>query len=1852
MSPRPIYQLFNNTTFGITRVIQNAMIESTIENVPSQELNTIVGEGFSDILSVTETISGIVETKLYVAYVSDVIPNIYSNFSGFGQDVSGGTIFIARFNKDLKLETIYRSPILNSPNGKESSPKLVYAKKKLFIVYTTKGTVNNTGNNFADRVDGDTSIDLVIAGMNIYNFSDAQETIATAYKDTFDVLWMRQQSTFNTHAKDVMELSIAFDLSNNILYSSFVKKISDTDNDVNVLATLNPAGKFINGSLQYGNTVVLPYLITFAQTIEGQSSGQSTTLMGNLNTVNKEYSPAIAVDEFSRLYLIYKTDATSGTIGTGGVTTTLTSTSGRYILCRFTPPQDLINNAPNSVSNWWTLTHIHNLYINNTNNASSNNNTQTNIDMVYYNKKLYIGTSMYETGSNGTIPIIVTADIPNSSTFILSSNPIVGSATDTTTGTIGNPKARLAVGLKDPNGNENVYLIYQLFARTLLGDNTLYSNISIARYSLSGGVFSFADYTAANGNEGTDLDGMNIPGKNAVNPSVAVADGQIIIAYDTNGATYYYDEDNMKVQNRYGGNTEINTYNDLVIAKINPFKPNAPKGITLREGIKFVELKWSKDIIGNNVDNTINPSGSATWWPPTNGSKWGYRISVRKTGEEGADFIDLIDIIDYDSKYYSNEYEEYTVRIYNKDYTGSVTGNQIKTDLDPGYQFEYNIRAVLNDAVGDDGIISGMPVTGYVVNTLIGTNLSKYLPSYRNAILGPKNPDDLFTSDQFDQSLTISGLIAGRPIQLAVRSYVTLTNTINNYSLTDQSGIAIPRYAAPQNVTAIGTEGSIKVSWNAVTGENLDGYIIEYSRDNFVNTLSTFFPSQLANGNTTLSTYLVYNNKITEFNDLPDNNSSYTVRVKAVGGSNISSINGIQLSPINGYRVIGVTSGTSSATPLAVSVDYTVSGEYNIFEYSSVDNKNILLTWGNSGSDNTISGHTIIVNGYRIDIPSNELSQYDKFTKLFIGFSSTGLLGGVINSNFGDSPNSGLTNFDLCGSILINQNGPYSENTNLPAITFTQSSAGVYTDGIQLDKVGGTRTIFNNNFNNKFTFTTWINIPTGTTQTEIPLFATTNDITATNGLIFDLDRNNTGYYFARLRIRNNGTIYTTTFDIGTVNNIVSGVWTHIGIVYDEGACHLYLNGDRKMSKYNTVTTIPSGNVLFIAKYSNTNTSRLPIGSRLADIRFYSYSLIDTVVQSIRFDPNLSTKNTIIPTYKKYLLNNTILSQLDRYSYNIPRPTIEPASIYSIQIFAYNANNNPHGRIISRKVSTLPESPNMSNISLTSFNSLAISTSNTNWPKATISYEYKSVKKDYYNYIRFIIPRVSTDGNTPVDSVVIQNITICGFVGTDPTNEVKFNSFDNITASSVNGSNTADKAFDANSTTYYQSYTDKYNSFGAYVGTEQTLVNFYNITGEWVQVYSTTGIQINNILINAVKNGLEYDTRIPKDIIIVGSNDGTNWNEIYSKFDILANGEFSTEYITLSNIGLNPTTDLSGFNVYYKPRHESFVATPLDKVSANKNTFSIQTNPLYGGNLYNYYLTASVKTKPQNDTFYKRYIIMLNNESTNELTHFGEITGNNIKSDIITPPVNNAVVLNIVQSKFQVILDLLYHNKNITSYVVKRYNSQSDAQNNTNVQSSYTYTDLVDDTLDVNDPGIMSGNTYYFRVAVNAGQPSTEYLFAFNSNFGKELIVRDISNIEIVNVIGESQKIKIYLDKVLDPTKNQNVLLRYKVADATNNSFTTKFKRIITDSSMVELKGLFPKRDISNITVWLEEVYSNTYEYYRSAVGYTYGQVVTPDFYLPYAPTITSVLPNAANTSVSAQTATITWSATKSDVLYI
>jgi hypothetical protein len=115
-----------DTTFSIEKIVQNAYKDPDQEGLPPTYLNSVLGEGMSNLLEVDETDqSGNKIQKLYLAYVTDI------SFTSI--DTVSGNIAIARFDKNLNVETIFRSTQLNSTNGKEAYPTLTYANKRLFI---------------------------------------------------------------------------------------------------------------------------------------------------------------------------------------------------------------------------------------------------------------------------------------------------------------------------------------------------------------------------------------------------------------------------------------------------------------------------------------------------------------------------------------------------------------------------------------------------------------------------------------------------------------------------------------------------------------------------------------------------------------------------------------------------------------------------------------------------------------------------------------------------------------------------------------------------------------------------------------------------------------------------------------------------------------------------------------------------------------------------------------------------------------------------------------------------------------------------------------------------------------------------------------------------------------------------------------------------------------------------------------------------------------------------------------------------------------------------------------------------------------------------------------------------------------------------------------------------------------------------------------------------------------------------------------------------------------------------------------------------------------------------------------
>ena len=952
-----------DTTFDIEKIVQNAYIEPTNQGLPPTYLNSVIGESMSSLVAINETISGVLYRKLYLAYVTDI--------SFATVETVSGNIAIARFDENLKLETIFRSPALNTTTGRETNPTLLYSNNRLFLAYSTNKVltagptydISSLGGNF----------DLVIAALDIFTFNtNQQEEPITGLRDNLDILWIKQSSTFNnfnnnnTEDEGFSNLAdasnqnvapfLAYDISNEVLYCAYNQCISASDFDVDVLAVVQALGRQITvGSSyirSYDNTVVITQLITLPQSSAALAANLNTSI--NINSVRKDLYPAIAVDTSSNLHLIYRTEANGVYIGSS--TKNILTSGNTYVYVRMSPPNfaNAIGENIFGTRNYWTITDISTIPL-----TTTSGNYYSPIDIEYSKGYLYVGGSSYNTGSSTSFPVVAKI---NAHVSPLTIENGIGASITSATGAVGPTAVKVITDIKDPSGNDNVILAYHTYP---LNGTT---HVNLVRYNVSGGSFVFKDLTTS-----ADMSGFDVSGKSTRNPSTVYLNGYLYIAAETNAATAYTDPELVTYTNKYAGTPSISGFYDIAVAKINIFKPNRIRDLSLTEGINVVDLAW-----GPNINATLG--GSVNWWPPSNGSSYGYRISYRKTGENGPSFVDIADI----SHTTLNRF-----RIATNTYSGvDVSANQ--KVLEKGYQYEFIVRALLNGSPGDYFTLSGMPVDGYVIaslngtnSTLLGANGGRQLLTAANITSGQVPINDCSFNDVSGTSvnLTLSGGVA---YNIAVRSYVLLQSNFANYSTTDQSGIVIPRYAAPANINVSSGSNCIKVSFNTVSGDNIDGYEIQYSKDDFSTTLKTLYPIKSMAPNTNVTTFLAYNDKDNIDTELPDG-SGYKIKIRAVGGKNLTSVNGITLTAgADGYRVYGIMSANTAAFAPNIIPEpaITISGEKNLF-LKDPSNTNIAgyihsqviwPRWSFVGTPNgaSLSG-CISINGFRFKLPVTTL---------------------------------------------------------------------------------------------------------------------------------------------------------------------------------------------------------------------------------------------------------------------------------------------------------------------------------------------------------------------------------------------------------------------------------------------------------------------------------------------------------------------------------------------------------------------------------------------------------------------------------------------------------------------------------------------------------------------------------------------------------------------------------------------------------------------------------------------------------------------------------------------------------------
>jgi hypothetical protein len=148
------------------------------------------------------------------------------------------------------------------------------------------------------------------------------------------------------------------------------------------------------------------------------------------------------------------------------------------------------------------------------------------------------------------------------------------------------------------------------------------------------------------------------------------------------------------------------------------------------------------------------------------------------------------------------------------------------------------------------------------------------------------------------------------------------------------------------------------------------------------------------------------------------------------------------------------------------------------------------------------------------------------------------------------------------------------------------------------------------------------------------------------------------------------------------------------------------------------------------------------------------------------------------------------------------------------------------------------------------------------------------------------------------------------------------------------------AFNQNTTSlslgdYWHSGASTYSN-GTYTGSVTTtnISGSANIKGEWIQIQLPYRLLPKRVSLMCRSQSSSYVPRLPSSMTIVGSNDGSNWNIVYSQ---------TSRSYTYSNIGVN-NIDISGADAAYS--YLRLIAVSLD-ASGIANALNIQQVNYFG-----------------------------------------------------------------------------------------------------------------------------------------------------------------------------------------------------------------------------------------------------------------------------------------------------------------
>jgi len=122
-----------------------------------------------------------------------------------------------------------------------------------------------------------------------------------------------------------------------------------------------------------------------------------------------------------------------------------------------------------------------------------------------------------------------------------------------------------------------------------------------------------------------------------------------------------------------------------------------------------------------------------------------------------------------------------------------------------------------------------------------------------------------------------------------------------------------------------------------------------------------------------------------------------------------------------------------------------------------------------------------------------------------------------------------------------------------------------------------------------------------------------------------------------------------------------------------------------------------------------------------------------------------------------------------------------------------------------------------------------------------------------------------------------------------------------TASGSPGDVNISNVFDHNQTTSWFPTLNQYSG-GNYIGTDSTLVSGVAVPGTWVQLYSSTAFFLSSYTYRGALAPTSPETRLPKDFVLAGSNDGIIWYQLDKRTNILVTdytADIGSKYITPS-----------------------------------------------------------------------------------------------------------------------------------------------------------------------------------------------------------------------------------------------------------------------------------------------------------------------------------------------------------------